>query len=60
MPRAATAALPLVDPEISERISSRLELVEARLRETVTQADTLADTASRHLVSAGGSVCARS
>ncbi|ROS76722.1 polyprenyl synthetase family protein [Cellulomonas sp. PhB143] len=53
-PRAAAATFSLVDPELSARVADRLEEVEARLRETVTQADELADAASRHLVVAGG------
>lgn len=54
VPSPSTEAFPLADPELAGRIGARMELVEARLRESVTQADRLADTASRHLVEAGG------
>jgi len=47
-------ALPLADPELAEALSARLDLVEERLRDAVTHADLLADSASRHLVNAGG------
>ncbi|MEP7763542.1 polyprenyl synthetase family protein [Sanguibacter sp. 25GB23B1] len=46
--------MPDVDGELSETLVRRLALVEERLRDSVTNADTLADTASRHLVNAGG------
>jgi len=44
----------LADPALSELLTGRLALVEERLRDAVTQPDTLADDASRHLVNAGG------
>ena len=46
--------MPDVDGELSETLLRRLALVEERLRDSVTNADALADTASRHLVNAGG------
>lgn len=42
------------DPELSALLTERLALVEERLQDAVTHADELADTASRHLVNAGG------
>ncbi|EYR62313.1 geranylgeranyl pyrophosphate synthase [Actinotalea ferrariae CF5-4] len=48
------AALPLADPALAELLTGRLELVEERLRDAVTQSDVLADTTSRHLIAAGG------
>lgn len=42
------------DPALSELLTERLALVEERLQDAVTHADELADTASRHLVNAGG------
>lgn len=50
----AAAGFPLPDPELAERLSTRLALVEERLRDSVTNTDALADRASRHLVNAGG------
>ena len=47
-------ALPLADPLLAELLTRRLALVEERLRDAVAQADAFADTASRHLVNAGG------
>jgi heptaprenyl diphosphate synthase len=47
-------SLPLTDPALAELLTGRLALVEERLRDAVAQADALADTASRHLVNAGG------
>ena len=47
-------ALPLADPVLAELLTRRLALVEERLRDAVAQADAFADTASRHLVNAGG------
>lgn len=49
-----TPGLPLTDPALSELLTGRLALVEERLRDAVTHTDVLADTASRHLVNAGG------
>ncbi len=49
-----TPALPLADDALAEHLTARLALVEERLRDAVTHADVLADTASRHLVNAGG------
>lgn len=47
-------SLPIGDPVLAETLTDRLALVEERLRDAVTQPDRLADTASRHLVNAGG------
>ena len=47
-------SLPLADPVLVDLLTGRLALVEERLRDAVTQADTLVDDASRHLVNAGG------
>jgi heptaprenyl diphosphate synthase len=47
-------SLPLADPVLADLLTGRLALVEERLRDAVTQADTLVDDASRHLVNAGG------
>ena len=49
-----SSSLLLADPVLSELLTGRLALVEERLRDAVTQPDTLADDASRHLVNAGG------
>ena len=46
--------LPLSDDALADRMLERLARVEDRLRTAVTHADLLADTASRHLVNAGG------
>lgn len=51
---ATTTAIPIIDDVLSTRLVDRLEIVESRLGEAVAQADALADTASRHLVNAGG------
>ncbi len=50
----STPAIPLADPALAERLTARLALVEESLRDTVAHADALADSASRHLVNAGG------
>ena len=50
----ASLDLPVVDAALAESVRVGLETVESRLREAVHQADQLADTASRHLVEAGG------
>jgi len=50
----STTAIPLADPVLADRLTTRLALVEERLRDAVTHADPLADDASRHLVNAGG------
>ena len=50
----STAGIPLSDPALAEFLTSQLALVEERLRHAVAQADVLADSASRHLVDAGG------
>ena len=42
------------DPALAQLLTTRLAVVEERLRDAVTHADELADTASRHLVNAGG------
>ncbi|WP_250445230.1 polyprenyl synthetase family protein [Actinotalea sp. C106] len=47
-------SLPVADPQLTELLTGRLSLVEERLRGAVAHADVLADTASRHLVNAGG------
>lgn len=49
-----TTAIPISDPELAAALTERLAGVEARLRDAVAHADPLADTASRHLVNAGG------
>lgn len=49
-----TTAIPIHDPELAAALTSRLASVETRLRGAVAHADPLADTASRHLVNAGG------
>src|SRR2546427_937368 len=59
MPREAhpvTAALdlPIADPAFDTAIREGLGLVEERLQAAVRQADRLADSASKHLISAGG------
>ena len=46
--------LPIADAALAELLAERLGAVEERLRGVVTYADRLADTASRHLVNAGG------
>ena len=47
-------ALPIGNSALDDVIMPRLDLVEERLRDAVTQSDRLADATSRHLVSAGG------
>jgi len=49
-----TTAIPISDPELAAALTERLASVETRLRAAVAHADPLADTASRHLVNAGG------
>jgi len=49
-----TGALPIADAALAELLTARLAIVEERLQGVVTYADRLADTASRHLVNAGG------
>ncbi|QTE31614.1 polyprenyl synthetase family protein [Pengzhenrongella sicca] len=44
----------MADPALAELLTQRLALVEERLRDAVAQPDAFADTASRHLVNAGG------
>ncbi|WP_182112093.1 polyprenyl synthetase family protein [Actinotalea sp. JY-7876] len=51
---SSSTTLSLADPALTELLTARLGLVEERLRGAVTHADLLADTASRHLVNAGG------
>nr|WP_269811319.1 polyprenyl synthetase family protein [Kineosporia rhizophila] len=46
--------MPVVDAALAESVRVGMETIESRLREAVQQADQLADTASRHLVEAGG------
>lgn len=50
----SSTTLPLADPALADLLTERLGLVEERLRGAVAHADVLADTASRHLVNAGG------
>lgn len=49
-----TGALPVADSALAELLTARLAMVEERLQGVVTYTDRLADTASRHLVNAGG------
>ena len=49
-----TTAFPLPDPALAEVLTSRLAVVEERLRDAVAHADVLADATARHLVNAGG------
>lgn len=49
-----TTAIPISDPVLAAVLTQRLAGVETRLRDAVAHADPLADTASRHLVNAGG------
>lgn len=49
-----STTLPLPDPDLAALLTSRLALVEERLRDAVAHADVLADATSRHLVNAGG------
>lgn len=51
---ATTTSIPLADDELAARLVERLAVVEARLDAAVVQTDSFADTASRHLVKAGG------
>ena len=51
---ANTGALPIADAALAELLTVRLAAVEERLQGVVTYTDRLADTASRHLVNAGG------
>lgn len=51
---ASTTAFQLPDAELAATLTTRLASVEASLAEAVAHADDLADTASRHLVNAGG------
>ncbi|MDP9827122.1 polyprenyl synthetase family protein [Kineosporia succinea] len=50
----ASLDLPVADAALAESVRAGLDTIEARLREAVKHADQLADTASRHLVEAGG------
>ncbi len=50
----SSTAIPLADPELAELLTAKLQVVEERLRDSVSHADALADEASRHLVNAGG------
>ena len=49
-----TAAIPLPDPALAERLADRMEIVERALADAVASADRLADDVARHLVAAGG------
>jgi heptaprenyl diphosphate synthase len=53
-PVTSSLDLPVADPELAEAVRLGLEVVEARLSVAVHQSDQLADTASRHLIVAGG------
>ncbi|KGM11842.1 polyprenyl synthetase family protein [Cellulomonas bogoriensis] len=46
--------VPVPDAALAELLQARLDLVEERLRDAVAHTDVLADSASRHLVNAGG------
>jgi len=46
--------VPTRDRQLGESLARRLEVVEQRLADAVTQTDELADSVSRHLVEAGG------
>ena len=46
--------VPTRDAQLGESLARRLEVVEQRLADAVTQTDELADSVSRHLVEAGG------
>ena len=48
-----TPAFPLPDPALAELLTSRLAVVEERLRDAVAHADVLADATARHLVERG-------
>lgn len=54
VPPVSTTAIPLTDPELAATLTARLSTVEARLSDAVAHSDGLADSASRHLVNAGG------
>ncbi|GAB7192554.1 polyprenyl synthetase family protein [Kineococcus sp. NUM-3379] len=55
VPAGPTAGgLPTADADLEPSLRRGLEVVEARLREAVASTDALADSASRHLVEAGG------
>jgi len=47
-------SLPMADPALADLLTSRLVLVEQRLRDAVAHSDALAGATSRHLVDAGG------
>ncbi|PJI94991.1 heptaprenyl diphosphate synthase [Luteimicrobium subarcticum] len=49
-----TAAIPVGDAALAARLVDRMDLVETRLRAATANHDALADTASRHLMAAGG------
>ncbi|GAA4972075.1 polyprenyl synthetase family protein [Kineococcus glutinatus] len=51
---SASPGLPTTDDALEPALRGGLEVVEARLREAVASTDALADSASRHLVEAGG------
>ena len=50
----AASGLPTADPALETALREALDVVEARLRLAVGNADPIADAASRHLVEAGG------
>jgi len=47
-------SLPMADPALADLLTSRLVVVEQRLRDAVAHSDALAGATSRHLVDAGG------
>ena len=49
-----TNQLPIADEGLAQLLSTKLALVEERLRDAVTHADALAAETSRHLMNAGG------
>lgn len=50
----SSVPLPIVDEQLHELLTTKLALVEERLRDAVAQADSLAAQTSRHLMNAGG------
>ncbi|PRY15933.1 polyprenyl synthetase family protein [Kineococcus rhizosphaerae] len=53
-PAGTSGALPTTDPALEDALRAGLDLVEAKLRAAVANADPIADAPSRHLVEAGG------
>lgn len=54
VPDPTALGLPVADPELAARLAERLTGVDAALLEAVASTDKLADSASRHLIDAGG------